>query len=269
MRKRPRRFALALGSVLLAVLTTTVLATPAAAIHRGHDADIDDYPFMASVGLATTPDSPRCTATLIAPDIVLTAAHCVAGVPQGGLVAVVGADIPDWPTTPRLATLGHRIPETFDLEADNRDDIAVVRLAVAQPGPTVRLARAEPRVGDHVVVAGFGCTNRPPVCEVRATTLQAVGQTVLKDAACGTDVMWLPPMHAPTNICTKGIRRDATINRGDSGGPLLVRDRHGGLRQVGVTALGADSPTKLYAAFTSIPVESDWITAAIESLRAG
>jgi secreted trypsin-like serine protease len=265
MRTRPRLFGMALGAVLVAVLT----GTPAEAIHRGHDADIDDFPFMVSVGLATTPDSPRCTATLIAPDIVLTAAHCVAGVPQGGLVAVVGADIPDWPAAPRVATLGHRIPETFDLEADNRDDIAVVRLETAQAGPVVRLARAEPRVGDRVVVAGFGCVNRPPVCEVRATTLQAAGQTVLEDAACGTDVMWNPPMHGPTNICTRGIRRDATVNRGDSGGPLLVRDRHGGTRQVGVTALGADSTTKLHAAFTSVPVESGWIAAAIESLRAG
>lgn len=265
MRKLSRRFA---AAVLVAVLTTAVTGTPAEAVYRGHDADFDDYPFMVSVGLATTPYSPRCTATLLAPDIVLTAAHCVVGVPQGGIVAVVGADIPDWPTAPKVATLGHRIPETFDLEGASRDDIAVVRLAVAQSGPTVRLARAEPRVGDRVMVAGFGCTNRPAVCEVRPTTLQAAAQVVLDDAACGTDVMWNPPMYGPTNICTKGVRRDATVNRGDSGGPLLVRDRHGRLRQVGVTALGADSTTKLYAGFTSIPVESGWIAAAIESLRA-
>ena len=57
------------------------------------------------------------------------------------------------------------------------------------------------------------------------------------------------------------------INAGNSGGPLLVRDRRGVLRQVGVTSLGSDSTTKLYAGFTSIPVERRWIDAATRSLR--
>jgi hypothetical protein len=34
-----------------------------------------------------------------------------------------------------------------------------------------------------------------------------------------------------------------------------------------VTSLGSDSTTKLYAGFTSIPVERRWIDAAIRSLR--
>jgi hypothetical protein len=49
---------------------------------------------------------------------------------------------------------------------------------------------------------------------------------------------------------------------------LLVGGRCGGpFRQVGVTSLGADSTTRLYAGFTSIPVEADWIAGAIASLR--
>src|SRR6266545_4258725 len=66
--------------------------------------------------------------------------------PAGGLVAVVGADVPDWPNAPRISTLGHRVPETFDFRVDNRDDIAVVRLAAAQDTPGIRLAASEPRL---------------------------------------------------------------------------------------------------------------------------
>jgi secreted trypsin-like serine protease len=270
MRTRSGLTRTALAGVLLAVLV--VPETPALAIHRGEDADIAAYPFMVSLRLADTPDSPRCGGTLIEPDIVLTAAHCVASVAQGGIVAVVGADIPAWADAPKVATLGHAVPETYDLRVDNRDDIAVVRLATPQATPTVALAPAEARVGGRVVTLGWGCTNAPPVCQVMATSLQSSDQAVLdEEADCGLDVFWTRPRyHAPTTICTKGVEPRSTINRGDSGGPLLVRapcsDR---LRQVGVTSLGADSKTKLYAGFTSIPVEAEWIAQAIATLRAG
>jgi secreted trypsin-like serine protease len=258
-----RRVAVALAGVLLGVLIVTTMASPARAIHRGYDAPFESFRFMVSLRLADMPDSHRCGGTLIKPAIVLTAAHCVASVPAGGLVAVVGADVPDWPKAPRTSTLGHRVPKAFDPRFDNRHDIAVVRLAVPQITPGIRLAAVEPRIRGRVVTAGWGCTNAPPVCEVRATNLQASGQTVLADASCGRDVFWTrPTYYARTNICTRGTRFRSTVNRGDSGGPLLVRDRRGTFRQVGVTALGSDSTTKLYAGFTSIPVERKWIDAA-------
>jgi secreted trypsin-like serine protease len=93
---------------------------------------------------------------------------------------------------------------------------------------------------------------------------------VLDEAAsCGTDVFWTRPLYyAPTTICTKGVRAGSTINRGDSGGPLLVPGPSGrGLHQVGVATLGSDSTTKLYAGFTSLPTEADWIAQAIRTLH--
>ena len=270
MRIRSRLVATAVAGALFSV-STVATVSPARAIHRGHDARISSYPFMVSLRLAATPDSPRCGGTLIEADIVLTAAHCVAGVPQGGIVAVVGADMPDWRRAPRVDTLAHAIPETFDLSVDNRDDIAVVRLATPQSTPTVELATVEPRVRDHVGDRWVGLHQRS--AGMRGDGDQPAGQPpsgarrggVLRHATC-----------SGPGRCTSRRRRSArrasrhrsTINRGDSGGPLLVGGRCGvGFRQVGVTTLGSDSTTKLYAGFTSIPVEADWIGGAIKSLR--
>src|SRR5688572_18451519 len=119
-------------ALLLAVLVATTTASSAWAIHRGDDARIGSYRFMVSLRLTGEQNSHRCGGTLIERDIVLTAAHCVARVPAKGLVVVVGVDKPGWPNAPRVATLGHRFPTGFTFRRDNRDDIAVVRLATRQ-----------------------------------------------------------------------------------------------------------------------------------------
>lgn len=93
-----RRRAGRLGFLLLAPWFTVVslLSGSAPAIYNGYNASIHSFPWMVSLRFATSPNSHLCNGTLIEPDIVLTAGHCVDPSAKGqhGLVAVVGADDP-------------------------------------------------------------------------------------------------------------------------------------------------------------------------------
>ncbi|HTD50582.1 MAG TPA: trypsin-like serine protease, partial [Acidimicrobiia bacterium] len=217
-------------------IATLMIQSPAGAIYGGRSVRFGSYRWMVSLRLASAPNAHLCAGTLIAADMVLTAAHCVDGHQQHDFVAVVGVDAPAWRAAKKVRILGFREPASFNGSANsNRDDIAVLRLAVSQTGPTIALASAQPKVGTMLSTAGWGCTGKPPSCgQTPSLRLKATAQTVLADSQCGGTVFKAPRFYGPTAICTKGT---GTVNGGDSGGPLLVGNTNKGFVETGVTSM--------------------------------
>ena len=138
----------------------------------------------------------ECTGTLVAPRVVVTAAHCVGDAPTNALEVFIGDSV----TGPgrRIAVVGGRIDPTWD-PATHANDIAA--LILAEDAPVAPLARAAP-TGADVRLVGYGITTGTgtDVGERRAGTAHVM--------ALSADELRLEP--GPAMSC-----------KGDSGGPVL------------------------------------------------
>ena len=154
-----------------------------------------------------------CTGVAIAPDLVLTAAHCVLDNGKYRLMTVEGRRS----TTKDVASVTPH-PQ-FSPRAD-APDLALVKL-VAVPAPNLTPVafsdrRAPPSVGDRFIVAGFGVGvqgDRRTAGKLRAATL------VVTDRPSSQQLSLVDPQKL-------GESAGLGVCNGDSGGPVLdERDR--------------------------------------------
>lgn len=138
-----------------------------------------------------------CSATLVAPQWVLTAASCFTDTPGGALAS--GA-----PKLKTTVTLGGSAEQVVSLVPRTDRDVVMAQLAKPVTGVTpVQVAAAAPAAGDEVQAAGFGRTHDewvPGQVHAAAFTVQNTTATTL-DLAGKSD--------------------GATLCKGDTGGPVL------------------------------------------------
>lgn len=215
---------------LVAVLS---LLLPAHAIVGGHEADDGEYPWMAALYNGADPEGQYCGGSLVMPDRVVTAAHCVEG--------LLGIDLVDQVINTAqygefrvmlgsnsLSAGGDEISVLFihvhpDYGLSGTPDVAVLTLAQDADQQPIRWATPADAPlfapGTRATVTGWGALseNGPYPDALHEVVVPIISDQECEQAYGG----WLD---AQNEICAgyKQGGRDACY--GDSGGPLMVPD---------------------------------------------
>jgi secreted trypsin-like serine protease len=226
-----------IGVALLAA--GLVLAAPAGAVSGGKKAKVADAPYIAAL-----PEG--CTGTLIAPDRVLTAGHCLDNFSPTSFRVHIGTarnpGFTDGGIPARGFSVEPRFKESFPFAHKSPQnaiaiyDVGIILLAQPVTGVTpVKLGtRADETVGQTGTLFGYGLASSRR--NEFSTSLRTGDMTVISASKCAKAY---PKAVIASEICGQDLKtkRAPLVQAcpGDSGGPFLV---HG--VQIGITSWGPE-----------------------------
>ena len=253
--------------LLAAVVTALALPADASAV-SGRDVKIlggliaapGQFPWMAGLVDGSSRIASNglfCGGSVIAPRVVLTAAHCVEGVRPGDLDVVVGR------TQMSSGTDGERVDVTQIVKHPDWDssrlvnDLALLQLARAVSAPAIALPGPEHAAlaapGARTLTSGWGATAEGGA---GSDDLRYVRLTVRSRSACTT---FYGPIDADTQLCARAIRTGQDSCQGDSGGPLFAEEGTGA-RLLGIVSYGRGCGRRLIpGVYTRVAGFGDWI----------
>jgi hypothetical protein len=245
-----------------------------ASIIGGSPTPIARVPWQVALvekGRGTVQQRQFCGGTLVAPTIVITAAHCVLDdflrrIPSSTYVVISGRSALNDTSEGTTSRVVDSVIWTDDRGRplyDYRDewDVAVIELGSPATGTPIKIAGPDERSlwapGRLALVSGWGVTGRAPY---GTNYLQSTRVALLPDWTCRRSYRNVGGFRSATQTCAgRALGRHDTC-QGDSGGPMVAFAADGTPRLVGVTSFGKGCAGKyfpgVYARVASDPVRS-------------
>jgi hypothetical protein len=212
-----------------------------------------------------------CTGSLVAPDLVLTAAHCVYDAStmtlatDAQLSVYVGAVDLSASGVSRYGVSAFQIDPSFTVQPWN-NDLAVLQLATPVTQPAVLLDGAmsgNAAATNQLWVAGWGATNN---AGTQATSI--LSQVPLPLGSAGYCAAEWPADYVDATMICAGTGNGTGVCHGDSGGPLAAWDATGLIETlVGVTSfVSAPACNALPDVFMRVSAARSWLDPLIASV---
>jgi secreted trypsin-like serine protease len=287
MEMRGRRLLL---TILGCAIATMALAAPAgaaatgggaqASIVGGSPASIDQFPSLAYIEAGNEHSGFACTGTVVAPRVVLTAAHCAEDIETGAFSQPAEYKVAIGVANPKQSSpenvfdvVATHVFPSFDPGAIHGDAAILV---LSRPTSAPPLALAGPADaglyagGTMVSVAGWGLTaagNRQAPSNLRSTTM-----VVQNDSSCKRRTRGFYKEYSPAlQLCLLSPPADRSGTCfGDSGGPAIGQRADGTPVELAViSVVGPLCTPQSPNVLTRVDLVSTWVAGWIAATETG
>lgn len=224
----------------------------------GEPAPPELYPWMA--GLVNFNYGFTCGGTLIAPDWVLSAAHCVEGAQSADFAVFLGKSRLSTVTAADLVSVQSVYIHPNYNPANNDYDIALLRLATPSTATpltnfvTPATSAALTPVGASATVIGWGTTEFGNLSDL----LLRVQVPIVDPQVCNASYAAYGGV-SERMLCAGLAEGGKDSCQGDSGGPLIVADATGALTLAGIVSWGIGcAQPNFYGVYGRVSELVDW-----------